>query len=55
MKKIKIAIVGCGAVAHRRYLKGLANQTRKPYILDTVCDIDPKKVAVAQKKYNIPY
>lgn len=54
MKKLKVAIVGCGAVAHRWYLKGLY-QGSKLYELDTVCDIDPSRVSAAQEEYNIPY
>lgn len=52
--KLKIGILGCGAVAHRWYLKGLCNENDE-YELDVVCDIDEEKAKNAAKKFNIPF
>ena len=50
--KLKIGIVGCGAVAYRWYLKGLSNKNNS-YSLEVVCDIDAKKAEKAAKDFNI--
>ena len=52
MKKIKIGILGCGAVAHRWYLKGLADKNDL-YTLESVCDIDAARAKFAADQYKI--
>jgi predicted dehydrogenase len=54
MKKIKIGIIGCGAVAYRWYLKGLAGKN-KNYQLIAVCDIDLERARKAAVDFGVPH
>lgn len=42
-KIVKIAVLGCGAVAYRWYLKGLTDNISDKYSVVAVCDIDEDK------------
>lgn len=54
MKKIKIGIIGCGAVAYRWYLPGLSKKGSK-HKLFAVCDIDYNKAKKAAKDFHVKY
>ncbi len=53
MKEFGIGILGCGGVAHRWYLKGLAGQ-KEHYRLVAVCDHIPERAVQAAKTYDVP-
>jgi len=48
MKKIKLAIVGCGRIFDKHYVA--INKLKKNYIIESVCDLNYKKIT--QKKIN---
>lgn len=52
--KIKIGILGCGAVAYRWYLKGLCNNNPK-YEVVVVCDIDGERARKAANEFNVKF
>jgi predicted dehydrogenase len=54
MKKIKIGILGCGAVAYRWYLKGLAKDS-EDFELYAVCDLDLEKAKQTAATFNVPH
>ncbi len=53
-QKIKIGILGCGAVAYRWYLKGLCVDHDK-YEVVVLCDSVKGRAAKAAKKFNIDH
>lgn len=52
-KRLKIGILGCGAVAYRWYFKGLSGE-KSDYQIEVVCDIDENKAKQAADKFNFP-
>jgi predicted dehydrogenase len=52
-KRLKIGILGCGAVAYRWYFKGLSG-IKSDYSINVVCDIDLEKAKQAAEKFNVP-
>jgi predicted dehydrogenase len=54
MKKLRIGILGCGAVAYRWYLKGLC-KTNSLYDVVVVCDIRKASARKAAIDFTIPH
>ena len=53
MKKVRIAIVGCGCISGI-YLKNLTTVFSDTVEVAAVCDLIPERALEAQKQYNIP-
>lgn len=53
-KKIRVGILGCGAVAYRWYLRGLYKKNSR-YEVIVVCDIRKEVAKKASSDFNIPY
>lgn len=53
-KKIRLGILGCGAVAYRWYLKGLCGD-KESYRVVAVCDVDKKRAQQAASDYNVGF
>lgn len=52
MKKIKIAIVGCGRISKNHF--GSIEQLDHEYELVAVCDTDPEVLELHKQKYDVP-
>lgn len=53
-KKLRLGVLGCGAVAYRWYLKGLS-QKSNVFDLRAVCDIDKKRAQQAAQDFKVPF
>lgn len=52
MQKLKIGIIGCGAISSQRHIPSVCKN--KKLNLVAVCDIDSNRAAFIAKKYNVP-
>jgi UDP-N-acetyl-2-amino-2-deoxyglucuronate dehydrogenase len=52
MKRIKIAIVGCGRISKNHF--GSIEQLDHEYELVAVCDTDPEVLEFHKQKYDVP-
>lgn len=50
--RVRVGLLGCGAVAHRWYLSGLAQPTEH-HVLSAVADIDVSRAASAAHAYGV--
>jgi predicted dehydrogenase len=53
MEKVKVAVVGCGMIAERSYLPGIAQMSRADLV--AVCDIVEDRARLLQSKFNVPH
>ena len=52
MKKWKVAIVGCGAIAEDTYMAQMSKNVKAEVV--ACCDIKPERTALFQAKFGIP-
>ena len=54
MKKVfTVSIIGCGSRGHYTYGEGMRKNCADQFKIVSVCDVDPEKIALAQKDWGI--